>query len=276
VEFTAIEKAWIPYALLVAVELAALLGYLFYGRHRKAAIVIATAGLLCFFPFKNWFEAREKKAYAEEAWAHFRKLCAEKAGEKIYRQQAGIRSVVVIKALPPAKESDLYDQFWDGDPYSASATSQRSIHAAGSLVYPNAPLSRNTVGIGLDFVEFDVGSISGSKTGVLHVAYDSLKRDYSVKETSKAVSRFALKWEDISTQRDRAYWVAGSRLSVIDLSENRLVAERVGFFIEAGFGSTAGNRRPWLASKGPTTTCPEAHDWADRWFVIKALRPNGD
>ena len=269
-----LRSLWFLVACL-AIGVASYFIYRARGWKRKGVWAVIILGLFGVFPLKNWIKEREQASYAREAWAHFKKLCDEKSGEKIYRQQTGIRSVVVTKALPPAKESDLYDQFWDGDPYSASATSQRSIHAAGKLVYQNAPLSRNTAGTGFDFVEFDVGSIAGSKTGVLHVAYDSLKRDYSVKEISKAVSRFSLKWEDISTQRDREYWVAGSRLSVIDLSDNRVVAERVGFFIEAGFGSTAGNRRPWLASKGATTTCPEAHDWADRWFVIKALRPHG-
>src|SRR5262249_4342070 len=89
-------------------------------------------------------------------------------------------------------------------------------------------------------------------------------------------SRFGVDWEDISTAEDRKYWIAGSHLRVVDLTDNTVVAERIGYFIESGFGSRMNGRRPWLTSRGPNTTCPSAHDWSDRWFVLTALRPGGD
>ena len=212
-------------------------------------------------------------AYAQEAWAYFKKMCDEKSGEKIYQSLRGVKNVVVTKPLPPATEKDLFDQYWFGDPYSASATSQRSVHAAGKLVYPNAPIAENKLGAGLEFVELELGEGASDQRRLLRISYDPGSRDYRAVAATKPVSRFALQWQDISTSGDRKYWVAASRLSVIDLSNNTLVAERIGYFIEAGFGSTAGQRRPWLASKGPKTTCPYAHDWADRWFVLKVLGP---
>lgn len=274
-EFTAIEKAWIPYALLVAVELAALLGYLFYGRHRKAAIVIATAGLLCFFPFKNWFEVREKKAYAEEAWAHFRKLCEEKAGEKIYKSFDRVRSVLIEKPLPMATEKDSYDQYWYGDPYSAEIHGRRGVLEAAVLAIPNAPISRGKSGRGFDFVEVRIsGSTIDSNSSIDRVFYPEGAERYSQVASARSVSRFSIAWEDISSPKDRKYWVAGSRLVIFDKLENIVVAERIGFFIESGFGSTAGQRRPWMASKGSNTTCPYSHTWSDRMFVLKVLSPD--
>jgi hypothetical protein len=64
-------------------------------------------------------------------------------------------------------------------------------------------------------------------------------------------------------------------LRVVDRTDNSVVAERNGYFIEAGFGSTAGGRRPWLTSRGPSTTCPPLinGDYDDRWFVLKSLIP---
>ena len=219
---------------------------------------------------------RTNDEYVEAAWAHFRKLCDEKSGEKIYRQLSGIKSALVVKPLPPATEKDSFDQYWYGDPYSASATSQRSINAAGKLVYPSAPIAMNRVGRGLDFVEF-VGLEGAVKGGnVIRIYYDAATKDYRTATVAESVSRFGLKWEDISTLGDRQYWVAASRLSIVDLSDNSLVAERVGYFLESGFGSNAGQRRPWLTSKGPRTTCPYSHDWSDRWFVIRVLNPVGE
>ena len=87
-------------------------------------------------------------------------------------------------------------------------------------------------------------------------------------------SQISVSWEDISTLEDRKYWVAGSRLRVVDLTDNSVVAERIGYFIEAGFGSTAGQRRPWLTSRGPNTTCPQIQNGSveDRLFILKSFK----
>jgi hypothetical protein len=89
------------------------------------------------------------------------------------------------------------------------------------------------------------------------------------------VSRFGIAWEDISKPEDRKYWVAGSRLRVIDLGDNSIVAERIGFLIEAGFGSTASGRRPWLNARGVGPnghSCPAAHDATDQWFITSVFK----
>jgi hypothetical protein len=54
-----------------------------------------------------------------------------------------------------------------------------------------------------------------------------------VEDIARPVSKFGVSWEDISTPGDRRFWVAGSRLRVIDLTDNSVLAERIGFFIEA-------------------------------------------
>jgi hypothetical protein len=90
----------------------------------------------------------------------------------------------------------------------------------------------------------------------------------------KPTSKFGIEWNDISTPEDRKYWVAGSRLRIIDLTDNTIVAERIGYFIEAGFGSRAGGRRPWLTSRGPHTTCPPliGGDYSDNWFLAHVFK----
>jgi len=214
---------------------------------------------------------RKGEAYAQEAWAYFKKMCDERSGEKIYKTFIGVKGVLVVKPLPSATEKDLFDQYWYGDPYSATATSQRAKSAATSLTLD----SRGPTGIqrGLEFVEIVK---DGDKPGQFQrierpVSNDSLAK---VIDIEKPTSRFGVAWEDISTPEDRKYWVAGSRLRVFDLTDNSIVAERIGYFIEAGFGSTAGQRRPWLASRGPSTTCPPllGGDYSDNWFVTKVFK----
>ena len=96
-----------------------------------------------------------------------------------------------------------------------------------------------------------------------------------VSKVQKPVSRFGVYWEDISMLQDRKYWVAGSKLTIRDMDTDEIVAERVGFFIESGFGSNAGARTPWQSSKGDMTTCPVFHSFSDQDFLFKALIPAG-
>lgn len=232
-------------------------------------VSIAVFGIL---PAKAMIERAQRDAYVKDAWAYFKRKCDTESGEKIYKTFTGVESVLVVKPLPPATEKDLFDQFWYGDPYSDSTPwEKRAEHAAGKLVYPNAPIAMQKQGKGLRFVESYVPGGAGRETKRIKVYYEPSVRDYRTESITTFISRFGLQWEDISTPDDRKYWIAGSRLSVIDLSNNTLVAERIGYFIEAGFGSKAGQRRPWLTSKGPTTTCPYSHDWTDRWFILKVF-----
>jgi len=239
-------------------------------RRRKiigAMIVIALFG---FLPGKALLERHQSDAYAKEAWAYFKKKCAEEAGEKIYKTFKGVKSVVVIKPLPPATEKDLFDQFWYGDPYSnATPWNERGVQAAKNLVsYSRKP--DGSIQKGLEFVEIKDHSVD---------RYLRFSRPRSYNEEpgkefiASPVSRLALSWDDISTPEDRRYWVAGSRLRIVDLTNGSVVAERIGYLIESGFGSTEGGRRPWLTSRGPFTSCPAliGMAYSDAWFVSNAI-----
>jgi hypothetical protein len=224
-----------------------------------------------FLPAKQWFEAREREAYAREAWNYFKKKCVEDASQKILRTFTDVKSVVVTKSLPPATEKDLYDQFWYGDPYSLALEGKdRTQIVAGRLITTlRLKKDPDNEERGFEFVEI--------RTGESYERIFPLREPPFIKKDAVASpsSRFGVTWEDISTPEDRKHWVAGSRLRVVDLTDNSVVAERIGFLIEAGFGSTAGARRPWLAARGPNTTCPSLKngDFEDRWFIFKALSP---
>jgi hypothetical protein len=256
---------------LLALGALALVLWKVKGRKAKSLSALAVVAVFGWLPAKQAYEAQQRYNYSREAWAYFKKLCDERAGEKIYKTYTGVRSVLVVKPLPPASDRDHFDQFWYGDPYSASATSVRARAAASILTLD----SRRPTGIqkGLEFVEMKLEDHGETR-------YQRITRPVTnnqmakVELIEKPVSRFGISWEDISTPHDRKYWVAGSRLKVIDLTDNSTVAERIGYFIEAGFGSRAGGRRPWLTSRGPNTTCPPlvGGDYSDQWFILNALK----
>lgn len=246
-------------------------------RWHKSIGVLAVITIFGFLPAKHWIELHQRQAYAREAWAYFKKLCDEKSGEKIYKTFTGVKSVLVVKPLPPASDRDHFDQFWYGDPYSYSAHADRAEGAARRLIGKNIVVSKNIIGEGFDFVEIQYFEDNRSKYQRLVPSPDP-PYYRTLEDIPAPNSRFGISWEDISTAEDRKYWVAASRLRAVDLTDNSTIAERIGYLIEAGFGSTSGGRRPWLAARAlgqNGRSCPDAHDYSDRWFLLKVLRPTG-
>lgn len=257
-----------------AISLAIWKGNGWQGKTLWAGVALAVFGYL---PGKSLIENAQRQAYAREAWAYFKKKCDTEAGEKIYKTFTGVKSVLVVKPLPPATEKDLFDQFWYGDPYSsATPVPDRGISAAQRLVADWKHRTGAGVQKGLNFVEIK----NESGEGYTRIHRPVSNDQFSVKEQIlQSVSKFGVSWEDISTPEDRKYWVAGSRLRVVDLSDGSVVAERMGFLIEAGFGSTVGQRRPWLAARGfgPNgRSCPQAYDPTDQWFITAVFKQEGE
>jgi hypothetical protein len=246
------------------------------GKDRRAKImwVLVTIAVFGILPMKEIIEQVRHDIYSREAWAYFKKKCDTESGEKIYKTFTGVKNVLVVKPLPPATEKDLFDQFWYGDPYSnATPWSERGEQAAMMLtLYSRRPSGRQK---GLDFVEIKDEFDNGYTKIYRPVSNDKLATKERIQSP---VSKFGIAWEDISTPEDRKYWVAGSRLRVIDLADTSVVAERIGYFIEAGFGSKAGQRRPWLTSRGPNTTCPPllGQDYSDNWFITTVFKQDGE
>jgi hypothetical protein len=242
----------------------------------KALWTTIAAVVFGFLPVQAMLEQHKRDAYAKEAWAYFNKLCAEKSGEKIYKSYTGVKSVLVVKPLPPATEKDLFDQFWYGDPYSDASTYKRAESAARHLVMYWK--HRSGVGIqkGLDFVEIK----NDSGNGYIQIQSPrSPQLGTTTELIQQAVSKFGLIWEDISTPNDRRYWIAGSRLQVVNLTDNSVVAERIGYLIESGFGSTSGQRRPWQTARGigPNgQSCPDSHDATDQWFITTVFKQESE
>lgn len=236
-------------------------------RFRWIALALATMGLAAAVVASHYVQKTRNEQFARDAWTHFSTRCKNGSGEHVYETFPHVNSVVVLKALPPASDRDLSDQFWYGDPYSnATPAKDRAERLASTLL--GAVRFAAGQSQGFDFVEMLAPGESGSEFVRIKLAsdYANLTRQ----RTSSLASRFAAVWEDISTPEDRKYWVAGSRLRIIDLLTESLVAERVGFVIEPGFGSGS-----WVTARGPATTCPAIVNgtYEDRGFVLSVLKP---
>jgi hypothetical protein len=57
-------------------------------------------------------------------------------------------------------------------------------------------------------------------------------------------SRYGFTWEDLSTPENRQYWVAKSRLQIVDLQNRAVIAERIGYaWGYGGWRSEGGGRQ---------------------------------
>jgi hypothetical protein len=91
--------------------------------------------------------------------------------------------------------------------------------------------------------------------------------------------RYGVTYDDISTREERDYWIAGSSLKVIDLKTNEVMAERIGYMMDRGQGSSSGGRSPWLFAADHACPVFSTHHgstvqpYQTLVFVEKVLKP---
>jgi hypothetical protein len=90
-------------------------------------------------------------------------------------------------------------------------------------------------------------------------------------------TRYALDYEDLVDPSDRALWVAGTKLKVIDKQNNEVIAELTRYVWDAGFGISTTGRWPWsYAATSGRTECihaPGIKSEISRFFVDTVLQP---
>jgi hypothetical protein len=241
---------------------------------------------------KQKFRTREDFAkYREAAWAHFRKRCEDNARETIHRVIENVESIFLIRPRQPARESDLVDQFWMGDPYGYS--SLEAMDPAGTYLYDR---SGNTISgrkftpiKGYRYVETANPRHQEDPNSAPYLRYQ-LERvavvnrvtrqiehriEPRAREADALLSQYGITWEDISTREDRDYWVAGGKLTVVNLLNNEVVGERVGYVIDPSLGNTSQGRRIWLAvGLASNAFCPpfENDFHRNKEFVARVLK----
>jgi len=257
--------------------------------------VFFAIGLFYLFLSFDANAAETKLARAERI---FQAHC-KKAGEKIVRTVEDVEGIYLIKNRTTR---NFDDQFAMDDPYGNDAINNGYIQTflresyqimeRQRLRYPM--LTENAkprLEVGYAYVDA-VNPVDGLRyrfTGRIEqpgLTQSNYSRDYlrfvlKSEPTSNPLPRYGVTFEDISTQEDRLHWIAGSSLKVIDMKENKIIAERIGYMMDRGQGTKSGGRSPWLMAAG--TSCPQfllpsasTHQLSqtDR-FVEKVLRPAG-
>jgi hypothetical protein len=255
-----------------------ILGSLMTGRSSVRDVFVVVVALLALTSVGHTAgEVENTKAYREAAWAHFKKRCAEDAGEKIYRKIHDVEGLLLLKPRQHAADAQLRDQYWLGDPYGHdSVLSDSEIrNFIGYLNARNVATTRVTSRPGYQFVE-----TKDPEGGYRRYQLGVTERKFRVSSIAEPASRYGVTWKDISTQEDRKYWVAGGRLQVLELATKEVLGERLGFIIEPGFGSQAGGRVPWGHARfvsSDRAACPPFQSKSlvpiNRLFVSNVLVP---
>jgi hypothetical protein len=221
-----------------------------------------------FFPGRAAWHGYQARQRFEAAQARFEMRC-KSAGETITRTVENVEGLALLKLRP--REFDDANQFTKDDPYGRNCgaencvasylVDERMVDSGGGSFSPSNRVVYR-------FVEAD-DPATGRRQRYRKSASDTPLEKEPAPE-SKA--RYGVTWEDVSTQEDRQYWIAGGSIKVIDLQTNEVIAERVGFLMDLGQGSTAAFRSPWGSAQSWGKACPplQGHNLT---FVEQVLKP---
>lgn len=232
------------------------------------ALALAAVTALIAIPMsqvvRGVMEAKEIEARSDKAKAMWQERC-KTAGEKIHKTVENVDGIYLMKIRPEGK--NFSDQFKLDDPYGSDLGGEGYIESflRGRNRYVTSGQSIQMKLNGYTYVE-----AQDQKDGKRYRYTGSIEEPW---QTNKAYSqgykkfvlhrapatgeplRYGVTYDDISTQIEREYWVAGSSLKVVDLQTNEVIAERIGYMVDLAQGSRAGQRSPWLFAA--YNICPE-------------------
>jgi hypothetical protein len=256
-----------------------------------SAVLAALAAPVVYVLLKRHDAANERQEKVSASIRRFESRCAT-AGENASRIVKDVDGIV-WQRWRPKKRGDQFERF---DPYGHDCSGEDCIrqllkaslgaeldvdtatrHARGyqfvETIDPRDGLKyryRGTVGVLRQRTEDELRQYEGntSKRAPPELFGFVLERH----QIDKFTARYAIAWDDISTDEDRRNWVAGGTLQVDDLTTGQNIAKRVGFVRDPGLGSTTGFRDPWGWAKTYGPKCPPDpnHTWD---FAMKILQP---
>ncbi len=287
----ALQAIGIAYWLIAVVMLVLAVRGPKRGRDRVIAVALVVA-LFGFLPGRIGWQEYQARNRLNAAMARFEMRC-KSAGEKINRTMENVDGVVWMKWRPTGNNPE---QFALDDPYGKDCSGDECIkrllrvtkgvdlnpddakenangHRFVETIDPSDGKRYRYFGVMKLHPRWTEQAIARQKEltgkGLGASAYPfSLERE----PIANFTARYGITWDDISTREDREQWIAGGSLKAIDLQNNEVLAERVGYLIDPGQGSTAGFRDPWGWAHSSAPRCPRIDErtWE---FATRVLQP---
>jgi hypothetical protein len=214
-----------------------------------------------FVPGQAGWKAFEARQRFNAAKAHFDMRC-KSAGEKILRVVENVEGIALLKLRPRIGLHTVEDDpMWPnaamfgeryGDDYIMSflgyeKTDNKYPKYRGQISKHPTPLP------GYRYVDV-LDSIDGLRyrySAPLKRRSTNIRSQEFEQELHREVAgtttapRYGVTFEDIVDPEDRKHWIAGTKLQVVDLTGNEVIAEQTVYLWDTGLGSKAGFRSPW-------------------------------
>lgn len=280
---------WLPHAVGLAYITVVLLavGLAFWrGKTTLRKIGWAGAVLVVLTAPLTWRAAQTLQLHQRytRANALYAQRCAN-AGEKISETMKHVDGLLLMKPRPDS--INLSNQFALDDPYGRDFGGQGYILSFLMGRNPDGTFSQNHTKNAYRFVEIrdaSTGQLFRYTAAPQQVAPGSFELKLTRQAVQRPSAKYGVTWDDISTREDRESWIAGSRLQVIELASNRVIAERIGYMFDQSLGDIRNGRSPW--SYAEYTACPPferpsggspSKSSRSRGFVLRVLKPiNGE
>ncbi len=212
-----------------------------------------------------------------KAKALFDERC-KTAGEKVYRAVENVEGVLLLNLRAGDIVGNRANPLWDdaalpnesgGDQYIRNFLYwEHNVTNTTRGILNEQPMGASAGSRGYRFA--DVLQLDGS---VIRYRLKQPGNSALVREPVKGqVARYAVGFVNQVKPEDRAQWVAGTTISIVDTQTNEVVARRESYSFEPGLGDTSGARSPW----GFAETCPSWKGWDSartRFFVDQVLKP---
>jgi hypothetical protein len=247
-------------------------------------LIAAVSVFLIFaaYPYSVVRKEQETQRAQQERYARAEALFDERcktAGEEIYRTVEGVEGVYLVDLRIASKSSDHDDPNWPdaalprehvGTSYLASFLGWEQ---KASPLEPRSYINfKKTDFPGYQYVDArgDDGQIYRHTLPTTGNPFIELAKQPLV----GAPARYAVSFVNTTDPTERAQWIAGTTVTIRDTQTNEVLATSTWYSLEAGFGSRAGARQPWLFA----STCPKLKGWRERYptrfFVDQVLKPN--
>jgi hypothetical protein len=245
------------------------------------------------------YRSAEELAYAEKqakAKALFAERC-KTAGVVIKRTVKDVEGIELKKIRPKLEYADrrYFDPMFDGAAMAGEVTGDRYVwhflssefrnvnapERRGQLGPPSTKLGHNQAPPteGYRYVEF-MDETSGKRQRCERTKKPDPQHfeDFMhCKPVQASSTRYALDYEDLVDPADREYWVAGTKLRVIDNQTGEVIAELTRYVVDLGFGGSSTGRWPWsYAATSGSGECPNVvgiKQYVSRTFVDTVLIP---
>lgn len=227
------------------------------------------------------FDVYQSRQQYVNASTLFQERC-KAAGERVSETVRNVEGVLLMKPRPASM--NLFNQFALDDPYGRDFGGDHYVRAYLMGRNADGSFTGRHTNDAYRFVEMR-DTTSGQLLRYTAVPVDTpgaLPFDLELKREAvqQPLARYGVTWDDISTTEDRNNWIAGSRLEIIELATNRVIAERIGYMFDKGLGDKSNGRSPW--SYAEYTACPPfersesghpVKSSRGRGFVLRVVQP---